>query len=107
MREHRLYQADFLIRKYGFQTEDIILDRNGNLRMDKDPKQIWADSHPEFFPVRINTSDRGALLRVPGLGPETVAKVLKIRRERRIGSIEALGIRGKRLEKIREYAICE
>jgi predicted DNA-binding helix-hairpin-helix protein len=107
MREHRLYQADFLIRKYGFQKEDIMLDRNGNLSMDKDPKQIWADSHPEFFPVRINTSDKGALLRVPGLGPETVSRVMKLRRERKIGSIEALGIRGKRLEKIREYAICE
>jgi predicted DNA-binding helix-hairpin-helix protein len=107
MREHRLYQTDFLIRKYGFQKEDIILDRNGNLRMDKDPKQIWADSHPEFFPVRINTSDREALLRIPGLGPETVSRVLKIRRERKIDSIEALGVRGKRLEKISEYAICE
>jgi len=107
IREHRLYQTDFLIRKYGFRKEDIILDQNGNLRADKDPKQIWADSHPEFFPVRINTADREALLRVPGIGPETVARLLKIRREGKIGSMEAVGIRGKRLERIREYAICE
>jgi predicted DNA-binding helix-hairpin-helix protein len=107
MREHRLYQTDFLIRKYGFRTEDIILDRNGNLRMDKDPKQIWAENHPEFFPVCINSADREALLRVPGLGPETVKRLLKIRREGRIGSMEALGIKGKRLQKVREYAICE
>lgn len=107
MREHRLYQADFLIRKYGFRQEDFMLGANGNLRMDKDPKEIWADSHPEFFPVHINTSDREALLRVPGIGPETVARILTIRRERKISSIDFLGIRGKRLEKIRGYAICE
>lgn len=107
MREHRLYQADFLIRKYGFQKEDIMFDKNGNLRTDKDPKKIWADSHPEFFPVRINTSDREALLRVPGLGPETVARILKIRRESKIGSLEAFGVSGKRLKKMKEYVICE
>ena len=107
MREHRLYQADFLIRKYGFQKEDIMLDKNGNLRIDKDPKEIWADGHPEFFPVRINTSDREELLRVPGIGPETVTRILKTRRERKIGSLQALGIKGKRLEKIEGYAIYE
>lgn len=107
IREHRLYQADFLIRKYGFSEEDIILGSDGNLRMDKDPKEIWAESHPEFFPVRINTSDRGDLLRVPGLGPQTVAKILKIRRETKIRRIETLGITGRRLDKIRQYAICE
>jgi predicted DNA-binding helix-hairpin-helix protein len=107
MREHRLYQTDFLIRKYGFRKEDLLLDEKGNLRMDKDPKQIWADSHPEFFPVRINASDREALLRVPGLGPETVGRILKIRREGKIGRLEALGVCGKRLEKIKEYTICE
>ncbi len=107
MREHRLYQVDFLIRKYGFLKEDITLDGNGNLRMDKDPKEAWAESHPEFFPVRINTSEREELLRVPGIGPETVSRILKMRRERKIASVETLGIKGRRLEKIREYAIFE
>jgi predicted DNA-binding helix-hairpin-helix protein len=107
MREHRLYQTDFLIRKYGFREEDILLDEKGNLRMDKDPKQVWADSHPEFFPVRINSSDREVLLRVPGLGPETVGRILKIRREGKLRSFQSLGIKGKRLEKIKGYAICE
>ncbi len=107
MREHRLYQADYLIRRYGFKNEDVILDKSGNLRLDKDPKQTWADSHPEFYPVRINTSDREALLRVPGLGLDTVAKILKIRRERRIPRLEDLGIKGKRLEKIKRYVIFE
>ncbi len=104
-REHRLYQVDFLMRRYGFGTGDIILNSNGNLSLDKDPKQLWAESHPEFYPVRINRADREALLRVPGLGPETVSRILKARREQRISRLEYLGIRGKRLEKIQGYAI--
>jgi predicted DNA-binding helix-hairpin-helix protein len=107
VREHRLYQVDFLIRKYGFNSEDILLDETGNLRLDKDPKEIWADNHPEFFPVRINTSDKEALLRVPGLGPETVKRLLRTRRERKISHIEEMGVKGKRLDKIKRYAICE
>jgi predicted DNA-binding helix-hairpin-helix protein len=107
MREHRLYQTDFLLRKYGFTKEDILLEQNGNLRLDKDPKEVWADSHPEFYPVRVNTSDREALLRVPGLGPETVKKVLEVRRETRIDCFEDLGMKGKRLEKAKRYMIFE
>ena len=107
MREHRLYQSDFLIRKYGFSSEDILLDGSGNLRLDKDPKQIWADSHAEFYPVRLNKSDREALLRVPGLGPETVGKIIKIRREKKITRLEDIGLKGKRLENVKSYVVIE
>ena len=107
MREHRLYQVDFLLRKYGFQEGEIPLDRTGNLPLERDPKQVWADNHPGFYPVRINASDKETLLRVPGLGPETVRQILRIRRERKIGQIEDLRIRGKRAEKLRRYLICE
>lgn len=103
VREHRLYQADFLLRKYGFGREDILFDERGNLRLDKDPKEVWADSHPEYYPVRINTSDRESLLRVPGLGPETVGRILRMRREYRIRRLEDLGLKGKRLDKVRDY----
>ena len=107
MREHRLYQVDFLIRKYGFRRDDIIFDECGNLRMDKDPKEIWADGHPDFYPVRINASDRASLLRVPGLGPETVGRILRMRSEGRLRCPEDVGIKGKRLEKIKQYVIFE
>ena len=107
MREHRLYQVDYLIRRYGFSGNDILLDKCGNLRMDKDPKEVWADGHPEYYPVRINTSDKEALLRVPGLGPYTVSKILRMRRDRRISRLEALGIKGRRLEKVKGYVIFE
>ncbi|MGC2062570.1 MAG: radical SAM protein [Thermodesulfovibrionales bacterium] len=107
MREHRLYQVDFLLRKYGFQEGEIPLGKDGNLQLDRDPKQVWADTHPEFYPVRVNTSDKEALLRVPGLGPESVTRIIKLRKEGRIGSIEDLRIRGTRAGKIRRYLICE
>lgn len=107
MREHRLYQTDFLIRKYGFTKQDILLDKCGNLRLDKDPKEVWADSHPEYYPVRINRSDREALLKVPGLGPDTVSRILKMRQDRRIIRLDDLGIKGRRLEKAKSYVVFE
>jgi predicted DNA-binding helix-hairpin-helix protein len=107
LREHRLYQVDFLLRKYGFREEDIPLDSNGNLQLDRDPKQVWADSHPDFFPVRVGTAERDTLLRVPGIGPETATRILKIRKERRISRVEDLGVRGKRADTIQGYLIFE
>lgn len=106
-REHRLYQVDFLMRRYGFKKGDIIFSSSGNLSLDKDPKQLWAESHPEFYPVKVNKADRETLLRVPGIGPETVSRILKTRREHKISRLEHLGIKGKRLEKIKGYAICD
>ena len=106
MREHRLYQTDFLIRRYGFKNEDIVFDKSGNLSLDKDPKQIWADTHPEFYPIKINSADKEALLRVPGLGLDSVSRILKARCERKISRIEDLGIKGKRVEKMKRYAVC-
>ncbi|MBI5057307.1 MAG: radical SAM protein [Nitrospirae bacterium] len=105
VREHRLYQVDFLIRKYGFNKDDILLDKNGNLSLDKDPKQVWADNHPDFFPVNINKADREVLLRVPGLGPDTADKILKMRRESKITCLDDVSIKGKRLKNIKGYVI--
>jgi predicted DNA-binding helix-hairpin-helix protein len=107
LREHRLYQVDFLIRKYGFDRQDIIFGNDRNLRLDRDPKEVWAERHPEWYPVRLNTSDREALLKVPGLGPETVARILKMRKEKKISRLEDLGAKGKRLDKIKDYVIFE
>ncbi|MDA8053563.1 MAG: radical SAM protein, partial [Deltaproteobacteria bacterium] len=107
MREHRLYQVDYLVRKYGFSGGDIILDKSGNLELDKDPKKMWADRHPEFYPVRINKADKESLLRVPGLGPSTVDIILKTRLHGKITRLEDMGIKNKRLENVRKYAVME
>ncbi|MBI3986259.1 MAG: radical SAM protein [Lentisphaerae bacterium] len=103
VREHRLYQADFLIRKYGFKADDIPFDDRHNLSLDKDPKECWAERHPDFYPVRINQADREALLRVPGLGLLTVERLLERRRQARLTTLEGLGMRGKRHQKALAY----
>jgi predicted DNA-binding helix-hairpin-helix protein len=107
LREHRLYQVDFLGRKYGFTREDILFDTSGNLRLDKDPKEVWAENHPEWYPVRVNTADREALLRVPGLGPVTVDTILTIRHEQKITRLEDVGLKGKRFGKVKNYVVFE
>ncbi len=96
-REHRLYQADFLIRKYGFAAGEIPLADDRNLSLDKDPKAVWAERHPEFYPVNVNRAERAALLRVPGLGPLTVARLLERRRGGRLKNLDGLNLRGSRL----------
>jgi predicted DNA-binding helix-hairpin-helix protein len=103
MREHRLYQVDFLIRKYGFSESDIIFQPDGKLSLTADPKQIWAQMHPEVFPVEINNASKPLLLKVPGLGPITVKKILEMRKEGRIHRIEDLGKTGARFEKARNF----
>lgn len=85
MREHRLYQADWLIRHYGFSAQEIANDlENGNLDLEKDPKLAWALKHRGLFPVDVNRASRSLLLRVPGLGVRNVDRILKIRRFHRL-----------------------
>jgi putative DNA modification/repair radical SAM protein len=80
-REHRLYQADWLLRFYGFVYDDLVFDTSGNLPRQADPKRMYALAHPELFPVEVNRASREELLRVPGLGPRSVRRLLQWRRE--------------------------
>ncbi len=102
-REHRLYQVDFLFRKYGFNETDIVFQMNGNISLTADPKRAWALRHPEFFPVDINRASRLILLRVPGLGPVTVRHILQQRKQRRLRCIEDVGKVGARLQRVKKY----
>jgi predicted DNA-binding helix-hairpin-helix protein len=103
MREHRLYQVDYLFRKYGFTESEIVFGTNGRLPLTVDPKETWALRHPEVFPVDVNRASRLELLRVPGLGPVTVKQILHRRRIARIRRIEDMGKVGVRLEKATKY----
>ena len=103
MREHRLYQVDFLLRKYAFTESDILFDKNGNLSLAADPKEAWALGHPDYFPVNINKASKFSLLRVPGLGPVTVKQILQMRKQSRIRAIEDVGKVGVRLRKAKKY----
>jgi predicted DNA-binding helix-hairpin-helix protein len=90
LREHRLYQMDFLLRKYDFPFEDIPFESDGNLSLQVDPKTAWARQHPERFPVEVNRADREELLRIPGLGPLTVKRILEARAQQKIRSLSDL-----------------
>ena len=88
LREHRLYQADWLLRFYEFRVEEIAPDTkaggSGMLDLDIDPKLAWALRHPATFPVNLNTAPRELLLRVPGLGTRNVDRILMARRHGRL-----------------------
>ncbi len=79
-REHRLYQVDFLLRQYQFAMSDIVFDAYGNLPRNADPKMLYAQHHPELFPLEINRATREQLLRVPGIGPRSAARIVQMRR---------------------------
>lgn len=102
-REHRLYQVDFLMRKYGFKDDEIAVDAFGRLPLDSDPKEVWAMQHPERFPVDINQADKWQLLRVPGLGLITVNRILQQRRETKIRRLHDIGKPTKLLNKAAQY----
>jgi predicted DNA-binding helix-hairpin-helix protein len=80
VREHRLYQADWLMRFYGFQAAELTSAESPNLDLKIDPKLAWALRHREFFPVDLNRAARERLLRVPGLGARTVGRLIAMRR---------------------------
>ncbi len=80
LREHRLYQADYLVRRYGFAPEELSYRDSGNLPLARDPKLTWALAHPDRFPVELTTAARETLLRVPGVGPRSAERLLELRR---------------------------
>ncbi|MBC8162903.1 MAG: radical SAM protein [Roseiflexaceae bacterium] len=81
VREQRLKEADWLLRHYGFATDELPYDAGGNLPLNTDPKLAWALAHPELFPVELNTAAETLLMRVPGLGPLSVRRILRLRRD--------------------------
>jgi putative DNA modification/repair radical SAM protein len=89
VREHRLYQADWLMRFYGFAQEEIVPE-GGMLSLDVDPKLAWALAHRERFPVDLNRAPRELLLRVPGLGVKSVERLIAARRARRLRHADLL-----------------
>lgn len=103
IREHRLYQVDFLLRQYRFSIDDFSYDTNGALSLDADPKTVWAQSHPERFPININKADKFELLRVPGIGPRSASKIVSMRRQSRFTHVADLPLRGAWLSKAKQY----
>jgi predicted DNA-binding helix-hairpin-helix protein len=95
-REVRLYQADWLLRYYGFSVEDLPFDASGQLDQAIDPKTAWAKAHPEHYPVEVNRAPLPDLLRVPGIGPASARAILAARRQgalQELGDLRRLGAR--------------
>jgi predicted DNA-binding helix-hairpin-helix protein len=92
MREHRLYQADWLLRVYGFSPQEVelALGEKGNLPLTKDPKLAIAQKQPWLFPIDINRASYEELLRVPGIGPVSAGRIIQVRSEHSIFSLEQL-----------------
>ncbi len=93
VREHRLYQADWLMRLYGFDASEIVSSEDRNLSLEIDPKLAWALANRQFFPVDVNRGSREELLRIPGIGVRNVKRILQIRKYK--------GLRTDDLKKLR------
>jgi len=105
LREHRLYQCDFLLRRYGFSFDELVFDERGFLPLRADPKALWAEAHPEVFPVEINRASRAQLLRVPGIGPTSADRLLKSRRLGAVRCLEDLRRMGADSERAAHYVL--
>jgi len=88
LREHRLYQASFLLRDYGWNVEDLPFQTNGNMQLETDPKRAWAEQHLRHAPVEVMTANREQLLRLPGIGLKGAEAIM---RARRCGRLTELG----------------
>jgi predicted DNA-binding helix-hairpin-helix protein len=95
VRELRLYQAEHLMRGYGFRLEELVFEANGDLPLDQDPKTVWALAHPEHFPLEVMTAPHDLLLRVPGIGPAGARTIVSMRRRvtlRGVADLRKLGV---------------
>lgn len=108
MREHRLYQSDWLMRFYGFKPAEVVdaADDDGMLPLDIDPKLAWALKHRAIFPLDVNRAPRESLLRVPGLGVRAVDAILRTRRWRRL-RIEDIGRLTVSVVKVRAFLVAD
>ena len=95
LREHRLYQASYLLGDYGFAPEEVVYEPNGNLPLGRDPKSAWALAHPERFPIEVNSASYEELVRVPGIGPVAARRLVAERTTntfRGLGDLRKLGV---------------
>jgi predicted DNA-binding helix-hairpin-helix protein len=93
-RQLRLYQADFMLKDYGFLAEDLPFDADGLLPRDKTPKQAWAEGHLHE-PIEVNRASRQSLLKIPGIGPVSADRIIAARREAKLhdlAQLRALGV---------------
>ena len=106
-REHRLYQADYLIRDYGFSKDELIYDSTGNLLAECDPKLAWAQMHLVGHPVEINKAKQDELLRVPGIGPKGAKTIIKNRLTQQIRELGLLSKWGIQVQRAKDFILLD
>lgn len=106
-RQLRLYQANFMIRDYGFRYEELPFNKDGYLPIDHDPKTLWAQMNLMDTPVEINTANKQELVRIPGIGIKTAQRLLKARRIHKISSIEDLRKQGLQSNRFFPYILLD
>jgi len=106
VREHRLYQADWLLRFYGFSPGEVLEGDDTFLDIHLDPKTAWALRHPERFPIEVNRADYDELLRVPGIGAKAGRRIIETRRSRKL-SFDMLRRLGVVLKRARYFITAE
>ena len=107
LREYRLYQADFLLRKYGFTPEELPFEKDGNLPQEYDPKLAWALKNEDKFPLEVNKADFSELLRVPGIGRISAKRIVESRRLEKFSRLEQLKPTGAVLRRARNFLTLE
>jgi predicted DNA-binding helix-hairpin-helix protein len=107
VREHRLYQADWLLRFYGFSVDELPFDERGGLPADLDPKLAWARRHLSERPVEVNRASRPELLRVPGIGPRSADAILRARGQGRLRDLSDLRALGAVAERAAPYVLLD
>lgn len=103
-REHRLYQADWLMRFYGFEAGELVTPERPDLDLERDPKLAWALAHRDRFPVDLNRAERELLLRVPGIGVRSVKRLIAMRRHRHVRYADLVKLRCD-VEKAKPFVI--
>ena len=107
LREHRLYQADFLLHEYGFRFDELVFDNGDGLPAHADPKTVWAQQHPEFYPVELNSAERRELVRVPGIGLKRAAQIVARRRLGRLTDLQHVGLVGRLASRVAPFVLLD
>jgi predicted DNA-binding helix-hairpin-helix protein len=107
LREHRLYQADFLLHDYGFRFDELVFDGTGGLPMHADPKTLWARQHPEVFPVELNAAGTRELMRVPGIGRKIAEQIVSRRALGRLRELGHIALKGKLASRVGPYVLLD
>jgi predicted DNA-binding helix-hairpin-helix protein len=107
LREHRLYQASFLLRDYGFDLEELPFVENGNLPLSTDPKLAWAQVNLSERPLEINLAEKRQLLRIPGIGPKGANAILRARRVGKLRDLSMLKKLGVIAERAAPYLLLD